>query len=89
MFGSDVLTAFGGGPKVAMLQEAVQGYWTQFAKRGDPNGGDRPSWPRYQTESDQNLTLVDPPAAASGLAKSECDFWQAYLAGGGTIELDL
>jgi para-nitrobenzyl esterase len=89
VFGSDVLTAFGGGPKVPALQDAVQGYWTQFAKSGDPNGGDRPSWPRYETSSDRNLTLVDPPAAASGLAESDCDFWQKFLAGGGTIQLDL
>lgn len=89
VFGSDTLTAFGGGPKAAALQTAVQGYWTKFATDSDPNGGDRPSWPVYQSDSDQYLKLIDPPASATGLEKSECEFWAQYTRDGGTIKLAL
>lgn len=30
-------------------------YWTGFARRGDPNGGDRPAWPDLREATDQLL----------------------------------
>jgi len=89
VFGSDALTAFGGGPKAPALQTAVQGYWTKFASDSDPNGGDRPNWPAYETESDQYLRLVDPPVSSKNLEQSECDFWDQYTRDGGTVRLSL
>lgn len=29
------------------MARAMSGYWVAFVKTGDPNGGDRPAWPRY------------------------------------------
>lgn len=29
------------------VSDAMQGYWTRFARTGNPNGGDLPEWPRY------------------------------------------
>jgi para-nitrobenzyl esterase len=29
------------------LAATVSGYWAAFARNGDPNGGDRPAWPRF------------------------------------------
>jgi para-nitrobenzyl esterase len=29
------------------LSDAMLGYWANFVKTGDPDGGDLPSWPRY------------------------------------------
>lgn len=34
------------------LSRTLIGYWTQFAKTGDPNGGELPKWPAYTRKSD-------------------------------------
>lgn len=60
---------------VEPLATHLQSYWTAFAKSGDPNGGDRPEWPMYDASSDEHITLAEDSKAASGLAKSDCDFW--------------
>ncbi|MCA9964059.1 MAG: carboxylesterase family protein, partial [Anaerolineales bacterium] len=31
-------------PADLILSATMMGYWTQFAKTGDPNGGNRPHW---------------------------------------------
>lgn len=36
------------------ISETVSTYWTNFAKRGDPNGPGAPAWPRY-TEADRRV----------------------------------
>ena len=33
------------GPSDWKLQDRMQGYWTNFAASGDPNGADLPAWP--------------------------------------------
>jgi para-nitrobenzyl esterase len=38
------------------LSGAMTGYWANFARRGDPNGGNLPGWPRYD-EAQQVLHL--------------------------------
>jgi para-nitrobenzyl esterase len=59
----------------------MQSYWGNFAARGNPNRRHLPTWPRYDSASDQNMTLKTPFVVGSGLAQSDCDFWDA-LAGG-------
>jgi para-nitrobenzyl esterase len=73
----------------AALTQLIQGYWTQFAKTGDPNAEGQPEWPRYHAHDDQNVTLADPPGVASGLAASDCDFWADFVRDGGVINLGL
>jgi len=52
------------------------GYWSRFAKAGDPNGGDV-SWPKYDMAGDASLTLASPVAATTGLKMQKCDFWDS------------
>jgi para-nitrobenzyl esterase len=39
------------------LGQAMQSYWTQFAKTGNPNAPGLPNWPAYDARADQYLNL--------------------------------
>jgi para-nitrobenzyl esterase len=55
------------------ISEALASYWTNFAKRGDPNGAGVPSWPQF-TERNQevmhfhNRAAPGPVPSAAALA---------------------
>lgn len=70
--------ALNAAPTPALI-DPIQKYWLNFARTGDPNGSGLPEWPQYDAEPDRHLTLVNPPAAGSGLQKEGCDYWDAYL----------
>ncbi len=40
------------GQEEQRLSEAMMNYWTRFASKGDPNGGQEPDWPRFSEDSD-------------------------------------
>jgi para-nitrobenzyl esterase len=42
------------------LAEEISGYWTNFAKSGDPNGRGLPTWPAYTGGNDNVLKLATP-----------------------------
>jgi para-nitrobenzyl esterase len=52
------------------LAEAMSGYWTNFAKTGDPNGHGLPSWPAYTGANDKVLRL-DTPISVGGVGSRE------------------
>ena len=58
-----------------MLGLAIQGYWTRFARTGDPNGDAALSWPRYDDASDQRINFDAAISVVSGFRRSECEFW--------------
>ncbi|MFP5226368.1 MAG: carboxylesterase/lipase family protein [Acidobacteriota bacterium] len=35
-------------PEDRKISDLMQTYWTNFAKTGNPNGGDAPNWPQYK-----------------------------------------
>lgn len=53
------------------LARAMSAAWVRFARTGDPNGGELPSWPQHVPRSDQRMAFgdtitfgVDPNSAA-------------------------
>jgi para-nitrobenzyl esterase len=54
-------------PEDRKLSEQMMGYWTNFAKTGDPNGAGLPAWPRFDKDSqiihlDSTITSGADPA---------------------------
>jgi len=41
------------------LSATMASYWTNFAKRGDPNGAGLPTWPQYDPTAERYLVLDD------------------------------
>jgi para-nitrobenzyl esterase len=73
---------FGGplSPQQEQLAAAMQGYWTNFAKRGTPDGFLTPAglrWPRFAAASSQLLSLdtPQPQSETSFAADHHCAFW--------------
>ncbi|MGE5124926.1 MAG: carboxylesterase/lipase family protein [Betaproteobacteria bacterium] len=60
-------------PADEAIADAMNGYWTAFARSGNPNGEGRPSWPAYDARGDQlmDFTLKGPAAGP--------DPWRARL----------
>ena len=58
------------------LVEAMQAYWTSFAKASDPNSSGAVPWPAYD-QSETTLLLDTPPAPATGYKNDVCDFWDS------------
>ena len=58
--------------------DAMAGYWTTFAARGDPNGGGRPAWPEFGAEPDRLLEFTnDGPAARAAPFAERLDLIEA------------
>jgi para-nitrobenzyl esterase len=76
VFGNDTfpLGHIGDATSVA---EAMQTYWTTFAKQGDPNDASVAPWPAYDPATDPYLTIDGAPHASSALKSALCDFWDA------------
>ena len=64
------------------LAKAMQGYWTRFARAGNPNPDplrNTIQWPAYRAAGDTHLGLDLTIATGTGLRKEACDFWDGLL----------
>jgi para-nitrobenzyl esterase len=52
-------------PAELALLDRMQGYWTNFARNGDPNGRDLPPWPRYSLADDSYAAISSARIAGS------------------------
>jgi len=58
------------------VSEAMQQYWTNFAKTGDPNGGQLSAWPKFDAASRAYMQFTDAgPVAKEGLRRPYCDLF--------------
>ena len=46
-------------PEDYKLSDLVETYWTNFAKTGNPNGGDAPNWPQYDAADNWQIMHLD------------------------------
>jgi para-nitrobenzyl esterase len=70
------------GPRVPatpvdrQLSDVMQQYWTNFARNGDPNGGNLPNWPKFDTSRRAFIQFTDAgPIAKEGLRRPFCDLF--------------
>lgn len=57
-----------------VLSSRMSGYWTNFAKTGDPNGPGLPPWPQYTEPAEITVILDEPAGEVSGYQVAQCDF---------------
>ena len=58
----------------------MSGYWTNFAKRGDPNGEGLPEWPAFGADAEQVLDISATPEVITGLRQEKLDAMDRYFA---------
>jgi para-nitrobenzyl esterase len=55
------------------ISKAMQEYWTNFAKTGNPDGKNLPAWPAYTSDTRQYMEFTDKgPVAAAHLRGAQC-----------------
>jgi para-nitrobenzyl esterase len=70
------LPAQGANAVDTQVSVAMQQYWTNFAKTGDPNGGQLPVWPKFEASSRAYIQFLDTgPVAKEGLRRKYCDLF--------------
>ena len=58
------------------LSSAMQQYWTNFAKTGNPNGAGMPAWPKFDAASRGYMEFTDDgPSSREGLRRPFCDLY--------------
>jgi para-nitrobenzyl esterase len=67
-------------PPDRALAEQMAQYWTNFAKRGDPNGPGLPLWPRFTEEHQQLMRLKAEPVAADLTIGKRLELIDQFLA---------
>ena len=57
----------------------MMGYWSQFAKTGNPNATGSTLWPRYDASTDAMLQLDDTQTAINGYHNAQDDFFTPLI----------
>jgi len=58
------------------VSNQMQQYWTNFAKRGNPNDGLLPPWPKFDPSARAYMDLTaNGPVPREGLRREACELW--------------
>ena len=60
------------------LSDTMMNYWTQFAATGNPNRDDLPTWPAFESSTDQHVVFGDEVTIAEGLHNAGADLFAAF-----------
>jgi len=61
------------------LSKIMAGYWTNFAKTGNPNGKGLPDWPAFDLNRRQTQILDATVQTGTAEIDDRCSFWDEYL----------
>lgn len=61
------------------LSEMMASYWTNFARKGDPNGPGLPPWPIYNPDSHTTMELGDHAGSMPEAESARVEFFMRYL----------
>jgi para-nitrobenzyl esterase len=62
------------------LADLIETYWTNFAKRGNPNSGALPNWPEFgSSQAFIEFRQDGHVANADGLRRAQCDLYREVL----------
>jgi para-nitrobenzyl esterase len=62
------------------ISKAMQEYWTNFAKTGNPDGAGLPAWPLYQADAKRYVQFTDSgPVAGTDLRQAQCRVYADLL----------
>jgi para-nitrobenzyl esterase len=59
-------------PAEQLLSQQMTGYWTNFAKTGNPNGLGLPAWPQYNSVTEPALILNDQIGVINNYHDQQC-----------------
>jgi para-nitrobenzyl esterase len=58
--------------------DLMQGYWSRFARTGDPNGDPAPQWPKFDAARGNRLNLDMDPNVVENFRSEQCALWLEY-----------
>jgi para-nitrobenzyl esterase len=64
-------------PQLRSVIDAMQAYWSEFARKGDPNRAPYLQWPPYDTARQASMRLAEPLQVELAAEKEVCAFWNA------------
>ena len=78
--GAEIAFVFGSGSNIAGEDDldialSMEGYWSRFARSGDPNGEGAMVWPAYDDASDQRINFDVKNSVLSGFRRQQCELW--------------
>jgi para-nitrobenzyl esterase len=70
-------------PDDKWMGDLASGYWVQFAKTGDPNGGGRPLWPPHDPTVDRVINFTNSGViVGTDPLRARLDLWERVLSEG-------
>ncbi len=73
-------------PSDRSYADVVSAYWAEFARTGNPNGADRPAWPRFDANPDAGDSLLefaqDVPVARENFLADRMKYFENHFDAG-------